>query len=692
MFPHQGRNSFPETAQITPNGIDCLCYTRGPGMGAPLQVVAVVVRVPSQLWKKPIVAVNHCVALILTREGLSLEQMTLLCYMYCIDNGAMIAYTGLIAFANGMSTPLEESTFTQRFFRKVTRWITVLKQRHKIASQIKDMKARIDEITDRLTTFPEHNNHSSSITRKLWHAPLVDSLYIEDDEIVGIESPNYELIGRLLAQEDQSQAVISVVGMHGIGRTTLVKNVYNSQEVATHFDCKVWICVSQSYKLEEHLKTMIEQLSGNDVLPLPDEGIDSLIGQLRGYLYEKSYFIVFDDVWKTDFWEYIRHALPKNSKGSRSTGYMMHLNTVSGQAAKEALIAYTSCKFKLLNVLDLEGAPLDQLHEEVGNLYLLRYLSVRRTEVQTIPKSIGNLHNLLTLDLKYSPVSELTIDINRFHKLQHLLAYYHNCGCANIVHIVRGVRIQGGIGHLQELQKLWHVETNHDDGLSLIEELGNLMQLRKLGITKLRREHGRALCTTIKKMNYLKYLKVAALSADEILDLQYISSPPQYLQRLNLGGRLEKLPDWIPKLQNLVKLSLLHSGLASDPLKALQALPSLEHLHLWNACDEEQLYFEVGSFQKLKQLDLLEFEGLNSVIIEEGALPLLERAKDWAYPATKRDRMQPQPNQGKEYWIVEHIPNVLFWSRWGFSGYWNSGTLRKYFERKVKNQRVIEAE
>jgi N6-L-threonylcarbamoyladenine synthase len=34
---------------------------------------------------------------------------------YCIDNGAMIAYTGLLAFVHGSSTPLEESTFTQRF-------------------------------------------------------------------------------------------------------------------------------------------------------------------------------------------------------------------------------------------------------------------------------------------------------------------------------------------------------------------------------------------------------------------------------------------------------------------------------------------------------------------------------------------------------------------------------------------------
>lgn len=49
-------------ANIQPHEIDCLCYTKGPGMGAPLQVSAVVVRMLSQLWKKPIVGVNHCVA------------------------------------------------------------------------------------------------------------------------------------------------------------------------------------------------------------------------------------------------------------------------------------------------------------------------------------------------------------------------------------------------------------------------------------------------------------------------------------------------------------------------------------------------------------------------------------------------------------------------------------------------------
>ncbi|THF97183.1 hypothetical protein TEA_012305 [Camellia sinensis var. sinensis] len=87
--------------------------------------------------------------------------------------------------------------------------------------------------------------------------------------------------------------------------------------MVAHFNCKAWITVSQSYKPEELLNTMIEQLSRKDVLTLPDEGINSLIAKARGYLYEKKCVIVFDDVWKIDFWGSIRHVLPQNSQGSR---------------------------------------------------------------------------------------------------------------------------------------------------------------------------------------------------------------------------------------------------------------------------------------------------------------------------------------------------------------------------------------
>lgn len=48
-------------AQVKGEDLDCICFTQGPGMGAPLQSVVIAARTLSQLWKLPLVGVNHCV-------------------------------------------------------------------------------------------------------------------------------------------------------------------------------------------------------------------------------------------------------------------------------------------------------------------------------------------------------------------------------------------------------------------------------------------------------------------------------------------------------------------------------------------------------------------------------------------------------------------------------------------------------
>lgn len=48
-------------ANVKLSDVDCICYTKGPGMGAPLQSVAIAARMLSLLWDKPLVGVNHCV-------------------------------------------------------------------------------------------------------------------------------------------------------------------------------------------------------------------------------------------------------------------------------------------------------------------------------------------------------------------------------------------------------------------------------------------------------------------------------------------------------------------------------------------------------------------------------------------------------------------------------------------------------
>ena len=49
-----------DEANLSPDKIDAVAYTKGPGMGAPLASVAVVARTVAQLWNKPIIGVNHC--------------------------------------------------------------------------------------------------------------------------------------------------------------------------------------------------------------------------------------------------------------------------------------------------------------------------------------------------------------------------------------------------------------------------------------------------------------------------------------------------------------------------------------------------------------------------------------------------------------------------------------------------------
>jgi disease resistance protein RPM1 len=112
--------------------------------------------------------------------------------------------------------------------------------------------------------------------------------------------------------------VIVVVGMARIGKTTLSKKVYENESVKGHFDCHVWITVSQSYNMQKILMSMTKQIYQAKETTLGQ--IDmmeeiTLISQLRKYLQQKRYVVVFDDVQKTEFWEFVKHALPCNDKG-----------------------------------------------------------------------------------------------------------------------------------------------------------------------------------------------------------------------------------------------------------------------------------------------------------------------------------------------------------------------------------------
>lgn len=359
------------------------------------------------------------------------------------------------------------------------------------------------------------------------------------------------------------------------------------------------------------------------------------------------------------------------------------LNTMSGN-------------FKLLKVLDFADAPIQHLPKYVGSLYYLRYLSLRNTKVKLLPKSIGKLQNLETLDLKQSLVCEIPAKVNKLLKLRHILACYCDYNRDFSMSYERGVKINDGVGCLSALQKLYYVDANHG-GISLIQALGKLRQLRKLGLKNLKCEDGQALCASIENMNHLESLEVCAMSEDEFLDVQSLSNPPEFIQFLYLKGCLEQLPSWISKLQHLVKLRIFWSRLRDDPLKALQNLPNLLELGLsYKAYDGVQLHFAEGGFQKLKILKLRDLKVLNSLIIDNGVMPLLQELQLGPSPQLKEVPSgihhlrnlrtlifvdMPEPFRhgvdGQHYWVVEHVTDVLFSYKFGpRCGIYETHTLR----------------
>ncbi|KAF8364612.1 hypothetical protein HHK36_033417 [Tetracentron sinense] len=141
------------------------------------------------------------------------------------------------------------------------------------------------------------------------------SLFIEDDDLVGIEKENDLLLGRL-RDEQSERTVISVVGMGGSGKTTLVAKAYKSPVVKRHFATCAWITVSQTYAIEDLFRRMIRELLG------PNKDLSSmdyreLVETLVNFLQLKRYVIVLDDVWDINLWREVNFGLPNGSKGSR---------------------------------------------------------------------------------------------------------------------------------------------------------------------------------------------------------------------------------------------------------------------------------------------------------------------------------------------------------------------------------------
>ncbi|XP_047947331.1 putative disease resistance protein RGA3 [Salvia hispanica] len=143
------------------------------------------------------------------------------------------------------------------------------------------------------------------------------SLLTQYDQIYDREEDKEKIVQILVndVKEDKGISVLPIIGVGGIGKTTLAKLVYNDPRVGEHYDIRIWVYVSKNFELKTLLKAMIEDATGSAVAL---GQLDVLQRELRKLLSQKRYLIVLDDVWNEDQekWFKLKNILSCGSTGA----------------------------------------------------------------------------------------------------------------------------------------------------------------------------------------------------------------------------------------------------------------------------------------------------------------------------------------------------------------------------------------
>ena len=151
---------------------------------------------------------------------------------------------------------------------------------------------------------------------------------LEESQIVGREDEKTRILQLILDASSKEFQVISVWGMGGLGKTALVKDIYQSQELGIAFQKRACVAVMKPFNHEELLGSLVMQL----VVETSEENgtmhslsnakktlssVKELKDELESLLKEKRCLLVFDDLSSTNEWDLIRGSLPQTENASR---------------------------------------------------------------------------------------------------------------------------------------------------------------------------------------------------------------------------------------------------------------------------------------------------------------------------------------------------------------------------------------
>ncbi|KAK9276818.1 hypothetical protein L1049_006354 [Liquidambar formosana] len=190
--------------------------------------------------------------------------------------------------------------------------------RFKMAHKVKNINLSLNDLKKEATGFGLQVSRVDP-TPQFDQIRETDS-FVDDSKVVGREKDASNIVKTMVDSGNQEVlSVVSIVGMAGLGKTTLAQLVYKHNEIESYFDAKIWVCVSdQDFDTRRILSQSLESLNPSKSKM---ENMNAILENLQKELEGKRYLLVLDDVWneEQEKWDSLksRLSLINTSKGNK---------------------------------------------------------------------------------------------------------------------------------------------------------------------------------------------------------------------------------------------------------------------------------------------------------------------------------------------------------------------------------------
>jgi Leucine-rich repeat (LRR) protein len=141
--------------------------------------------------------------------------------------------------------------------------------------------------------------------------------FVRGDAVIGREHDKKAVIHRLVdSNVEENVLILPIVGVGGLGKTTLAQLIFNDEQIQKHFELKMWVRVSDTFYVKNIVEKILESATNEKQ---PSFEMDTLVNYLLKEIDGKKYFLVLDDVWNQDHeeWSRLKELLIGGARGSR---------------------------------------------------------------------------------------------------------------------------------------------------------------------------------------------------------------------------------------------------------------------------------------------------------------------------------------------------------------------------------------